>query len=73
MGGDIMICERFNKCPFFQKYKDGIGSIQYKLFADSYCRGVLMDVCKRLAYEESRGEKAPDNMSPDGYMIKHHK
>jgi hypothetical protein len=32
-----------------------------------------MDVCKRLAYEKSSGEKAPDNMSPDGYMIKHHK
>ena len=65
-----MICERFRKCPFFQKYKDGIGPIQYQYFVDSYCRGALMHICKRLAYEESRGYKAPDNMSPDGYMIR---
>ena len=64
-----MPCEKLEKCPFFLKYKDELGATDYKLITEHYCEGHLMERCARLAYERSKGEKAPDNLSPTGVHL----
>lgn len=68
-----MECEKLLDCPFFTRYKDVMEGDTYRLFIDSYCCGTLMDRCQRKVYEQTHGEKPPDNLSPSGYTLKNGK
>jgi hypothetical protein len=65
-----MECERLNRCPFFAKFKNELGPQQFQLLIKSYCKGILMETCKRLAYEKHNGEPAPANLCPSGFQYK---
>ena len=64
-----MVCEKFDKCPFFQKYKNVLVSADYKLLMENYCHGALMSRCARITYQKNTGEKPPDNLSPIGELL----
>lgn len=67
-----MPCKKLEACPFFQMHKDELGATDYQLIIEHYCKGPLMGRCARLIYESTRGEKAPDNLSPTGVSLYGH-
>lgn len=64
-----MGCENMNKCPFFSKFKNSFGE-HYQAMVQSYCQGILSDMCKRKKYETMEGGLVPDNLCPNGYYLK---
>ncbi len=64
-----MGCEKMKLCPFFAEFKDGFGS-HYQVMIQSYCQGVLSDMCKRKKYESVEGGLAPENLCPSGHYSK---
>lgn len=65
-----MSCDKFDACLFCQRYKDVLGSADYSLIVESYCKGALLSRCARLVYEKTNGEKPPVNMSPTGDFMR---
>jgi hypothetical protein len=64
-----MGCENMNKCPFFSKFNKGLDE-HYQVMVQSYCHGILSDMCKRKEYETTEGGLAPENLCPSGYYSK---
>ncbi|MDQ7032909.1 MAG: methyl-accepting chemotaxis protein [Desulfonauticus sp.] len=61
-------CPRLDKCGFVKRY----GNSKDKLvigFVNSYCKGGLMDECKRKIYAEKHGHPPVDEMMPNGKMV----
>ena len=65
-----MECERLNRCPFFAKFKNELAPQEFQLLVRSYCKGALMEICKRLDHENRTGEPAPANLCPCGYYYR---
>ena len=67
-----MPCKRLENCLFLQKYKDELGATGYQLIIEHYCKGPLVERCARLEFENTKREKAPDNLSPTGVRLYGH-
>jgi hypothetical protein len=61
-------CELLETCGFFQKYRFVDNEACETLIA-MYCKGSMMDECKRKEYRNKHGEPPSDDMLPDGEMI----
>jgi hypothetical protein len=61
-------CELLEKCGFFKKYRSVDNEVCETLIA-MYCKGSMMDKCKRKEYQNEHGEPPLDDMLPDGEMI----
>ncbi|MBN2363883.1 hypothetical protein JXL83_07105 [candidate division WOR-3 bacterium] len=61
-------CELLEKCGFFRKYQDVENEICEMLIAE-YCKGSMMNECKRKEYRQKNGVPPSDDMLPDGEML----
>lgn len=61
-------CELLEKCGFFLKYRNYDNEACEELIA-IYCKGSMMDECKRKEYLDKHGGPPSDDMLPDGEMI----
>lgn len=61
-------CELLQTCGFFRKYGESL-EMACRGFIKSYCRGDLMDECKRKEYRRQHGVPPEDNMLPTGQMM----
>jgi hypothetical protein len=61
----MALCEKFEKCAFFQKYEKSYETA-CKVFIEHYCRGSKMNECKRKEYSIQHGTPPPENMMPNG-------
>lgn len=61
-------CYLLEKCGFFNKYNHA-GGIDCQGFIAKYCKGELMDSCKRLQYRNRFGVAPSDDMMPTGAMM----
>jgi len=62
-----MRCQKIDTCAFFSQYKSRFGKKGIEHLVDSYCKGVLQPLCRRLSYIAVRGEEPPIDLCPDGY------
>ena len=65
--GGAMRCFKIETCAFFSHYKSRFGEKAFKKLVNSYCKGPLQPLCRRLAYMAVRGEEPPVDLCPDGY------
>lgn len=61
-------CELLATCGFFKKYQDTL-NLACKGFIKTYCKGELMDECKRKEYRAEHGVPPEDDMLPSGHMM----
>ncbi|SDN65679.1 Methyl-accepting chemotaxis protein [Desulfonauticus submarinus] len=61
-------CELLPKCGFFKKYK-GTKDALLKGFLQSYCKGPMMNECKRKQYRQQHGVPPSDDMMPNGKIV----
>jgi hypothetical protein len=61
-------CYLLEKCGFFNKYNCA-GGIDCQEFIAKYCKGELMQSCKRLQYRNRYGVAPSDDMLPTGAMM----
>ncbi len=62
-------CELLAQCGFFRKYK-ATKELACKGFIAQYCKGALMEQCKRKAYRKEHGVPPSDDMMPTGQMMR---
>ncbi len=62
-------CESLAACGFFKKY-DCSKVMICKGFIRKYCKGSKQDECKRKMYKKEHGTPPPDDMMPNGLMVK---
>lgn len=62
-------CRLLKDCSFFTKFKE-INNLACQGFIHQYCRGPKMNECKRKQYLEKHGTPPPDDMMPNGQMVK---
>jgi hypothetical protein len=61
-------CELLDTCGFFIKYQNTL-NLACKGFIKSYCKGDLMDECKRKEYRMEHGAPPEDDMLPTGHIV----
>ena len=61
-------CELLERCGFFLKPRESL-DLACRGFVKSYCRGPLMDECRRKAYRREHGTPPPDDMLPTGQTM----
>jgi hypothetical protein len=61
-------CELLANCGFFKKYQS-TNDIACKGLIRQYCKGPLMDRCKRKEYRTKHNAAPPDEMMPSGRML----
>lgn len=61
-------CELLEKCGFFKKFGNSLESACHG-FVKLYCKGALMNECKRKEYRKQHGAPPDDNMLPNGFML----
>lgn len=61
-------CELLDRCGFFRKHQGSL-DLACRGFIKSYCKGPLMDDCKRKAYRQEHGTPPDDDMLPTGQMM----
>lgn len=64
----MQVCELLNTCGFFKKYQ-GTLDLACKGFIKTYCKGELMNECKRKQYRAEHGVPPEDNMLPSGHAM----
>lgn len=62
-------CSNLAKCGFIEKYNTS-KSLAVKGFIAMYCKGSKQDECKRKKLKEETGQRPPDDMMPNGAIIK---
>jgi len=62
-------CELLSKCGFFAKYQS-TKDLACRGFIAQYCKGPLMNACKRMEYRKMNGVPPCDDMMPTGQLIK---
>ena len=61
-------CELLEICGFFKKYQ-AVKDLACRGFIRLYCKGPMMDQCKRKKYREEHGFPPHDDMMPSGHDI----
>ena len=61
-------CELLDTCGFFRKYQNAL-NLACKGFIKTYCKGDLMDQCKRKEYRMEHGHPPGDDMLPSGHNM----
>ncbi len=64
----VQECELLGKCGFFKKYGES-KSLACKGFIQQYCKGPMMEKCRRKQYRKEHGAPPPDDMMPSGQMV----
>lgn len=62
-----MHCPKIDDCAFFDHYKNKFGEKELERLVNSYCKGPLQPLCRRLVYMSVRGEVPTIDLFPDGY------
>ncbi|KKS75629.1 MAG: hypothetical protein UV46_C0015G0005 [Candidatus Gottesmanbacteria bacterium GW2011_GWC2_42_8] len=62
-------CELLPKCGFFRKYQ-ATKDLACKGFIQMYCKGSMVNDCKRMEFRKKNGVPPVDEMMPNGAMIK---
>lgn len=62
-----MLCYKIDSCAFLNHYKNRFGEKTLRGLMNSYCKGPLQPLCRRLAYMAACGEDPPIDLCPDGY------
>ncbi len=62
-------CELLATCGFFQKHCK-VNELACKGFVSMYCRGEMMDQCKRKQYSRKHGKAPVDEMMPSGLIYR---
>ena len=62
-----MRCHKIDDCAFFGRYKNRFFEKEIKRLINSYCKGPLQPLCRRLAYLLTCGEVPPLDLCPNGY------
>lgn len=62
-------CENISTCGFFKKYKVS-KSLAVNGFINTYCKSDMQTTCKRKVYKKNNGTPPPDEMMPNGLMLK---
>lgn len=61
-------CELLANCGFFKAHQAS-NDLACKGFIKQYCRGPLMNQCKRKEYRQKNGVAPADNMMPNGALL----
>ncbi len=61
-------CDLLDKCGFFKKHASS-NDLACKGFIAKYCKGSMMNECKRKLYRQQHGTPPPDDMMPTGVVI----
>ena len=61
-------CELLEKCGFFNKHQTD-KDLACRGFITQYCRGPMMDQCRRKQYREAHGTPPSDDMMPNGATL----
>lgn len=61
-------CELLSTCGFFAKYQS-TNDLTCKGFLSTFCRGSLMDSCRRKQIKMETGKSPVDDMMPNGFMF----
>jgi len=64
-----MECQYLLNCGFFKKYSDS-KNLACQGFINRYCKGTERDVCKRLEFRMAHGTPPPEDMMPNGLIMK---
>ena len=64
-----MECDLLEMCGFFKKYEK-TDELACKGFIRQYCKGDKMKECKRKEHRRTTGTPPPDDMLPNGKMLK---
>lgn len=62
-------CPNLAGCGFVKKYGDS-KSLAVKGFVTMYCKTDKQDACKRKEYKAKNNTAPPDEMMPNGAMMK---
>lgn len=63
-------CELLDKCGFFKKFQ-GNDEVIKNGWIKMYCQsGEKSELCARKKIRKETGNPPPDNMAPNGYIIK---
>jgi len=60
-------CELLATCGYFEKYQHSKATL-CQGWIRQYCKGPMMDVCKRKQYRKEHGTPPPVDMMPSGHM-----
>jgi hypothetical protein len=60
-------CELLEQCGFFKEFQN-INEIACRGFINRYCKGPLMNKCKRKEYRQQHSTPPSDDMMPNGLM-----
>ncbi len=60
-------CELLETCGYFEKYQHSKATLCQE-WIRQYCKGPMMDVCKRKLYRKEHGVHPPAEMMPSGHM-----
>jgi len=63
-----MKCQLLEKCGFFKKYQN-TADLACKGFIRTYCKGSMMNECKRMEYRKQHGVPPADDMMPSGHVM----
>lgn len=61
-------CELLSTCGFFAKYQ-ATSDMSCKGFINTFCRGPLMEQCRRKQIKQQTGKLPSDDMMPTGLMF----
>ena len=61
-------CELLSTCGFFKKHESS-HDFACRGFIKTYCKGDLLDSCKRKAYRNEHGVPPHEDMLPSGQMM----
>jgi hypothetical protein len=65
----VICCENMENCGFFKKHQVA-KNLVVRGFINKYCQSELRDTCKRKEYKMTYGLPPPDDMLPNGLMMK---
>ena len=61
-------CELLATCGFFKKYR-ATKNLACQGLIQQYCKGPMMNQCKRKQYRKQHGSPPPDDMMPAGQTM----